>query len=775
MPPARKSNRLSRKDMQQLKEYGQLDPLGMTGADNDLDELISNAMARSTRGRIAGIIPKEASGRPEGRRGHGRDRGNRHDRSRDGARRGDKVFTMSKAKTTRPDAYTNLLKSLSSSTTTAGKTSASASAGIVSDDEDQEDDANMDSDSGDENGIDDALLNAESEDEDGDEDMASVSEGASSKGSDAESEQEDDAQEVDAVDYSDIDDEEADNEDIDNTEESKAEDFMLRHFADDESALMNQKLAAATQKDYKQSIINDPVLGSAVVYDIAGIGLQPANPTTLKEKLANSFNKLNNGSDLSDFQRGLFNWFDQYRDVIFANRSFDKEDEITSAYTLHAMNHIKKSREIESRNNSKLSKAHASGAEVGELRDRGFTRPRVLIITPFRSTAFKIIKKILALASAEHKMNLGRLEREYGPKEDEMSEADFFKRKPEDFQKTFDGNIDDSFRIGLQFYPSSVRLYAEFYRADIIVASPIGLRMTTGAESGDRKDYDFLSSIEVVIVDQCDVMLMQNWEHVVHMFAHLNLTPKKDHGCDFSRVRNWCLEGTTQYRRQTIMISEYMTPEIQAIFNNHCRSIEGKVRFKQIYPGAIASVIAKVPQVFKRVLAKRLQTAADDRYAHFIENVLTNLQQETAKDKRVLLFVPSYFDYVRIRNYCRDKSYSFAAISEYSTRSEAMQARMALFKGKIQFIIYSERAHFYHRYAIKGVRHMVFYSLPEHPQFYTELVNYMLTSNSSADPDTKLTCTVLFNKYDQLKIERIVGTQMASQLLTSEKSQFTFN
>ena len=33
-------------------------------------------------------------------------------------------------------------------------------------------------------------------------------------------------------------------------------------------------------------------------------------------------------------------------------------------------------------------------------------------------------------------------------------------------------------------------------------------------------EYDFLSSIEVIILDQTDVFLMQNWEHVQ---VHKNL------------------------------------------------------------------------------------------------------------------------------------------------------------------------------------------------------------------------------------------------------------
>ena len=74
-------------------------------------------------------------------------------------------------------------------------------------------------------------------------------------------------------------------------------------------------------------------------------------------------------------------------------------------------------------------------------------------------------------------MNRKKFDDEYGRGEEVRTGM-----KPDDFYETFNGNTDDGFKIGLAVGRKQLKLYAEFYSADIIVASPLGLRMVIGSQ-----------------------------------------------------------------------------------------------------------------------------------------------------------------------------------------------------------------------------------------------------------------------------------------------------
>lgn len=59
--------------------------------------------------------------------------------------------------------------------------------------------------------------------------------------------------------------------------------------------------------------------------------------------------------------------------------------------------------------------------------------------------------------------------------------------------------------------------------------------------AGDAGAADFLSSVEVLVAERADVLLMQNWAHVGTVLGALNRTPQDGHGVDMMRVRDWAL------------------------------------------------------------------------------------------------------------------------------------------------------------------------------------------------------------------------------------------
>jgi U3 small nucleolar RNA-associated protein 25 len=471
-----------------------------------------------------------------------------------------------------------------------------------------------------------------------------------------------------------------------------------------------------------------------------------------------------------------------------------------------------------------------------EHRDQGLSRTKVLVVLPTRSSAERYVNSIIECLPKSVKQihNRKRFELEYGLPEmaeydddDTSTDVQEYKRnrarrekeilqarehtrdgrrRSEDWIDLFARNDNDCFTLGMAFSRKEVKMYSDFGSSDIIVASPLGLRMAMGAEGEDEKgkriDHDFLASIEVLLVDQMEALEMQNWDHVLQLMSYMNQTPKNEAAqtIDFSRVRELDLLNLGKYFRQTIFISAHKMPEITAMSKRSCFNKGGivKVTRSKYLQGSITAVVPQVRQLFKRIACQSLVSSDDQRFQFFVKHMFPKLkricngldaEKETMfaaeKEQGTILFVPSYFDFLRIKNLFLEEGLRPALCSEYTEPKQQTRNRSSFFHGDQRLLIYTERNHFYHRFRIRGARHIIFYAPPQHKLVYPDMLNVLSTngtqstddastssSSSSSMADPSVTC--LFTKFDALRLERIVGTSKTKRMIKGKGGKSTY-
>ena len=461
-----------------------------------------------------------------------------------------------------------------------------------------------------------------------------------------------------------------------------------------------------------------------------------------------------------------------YQDVLFGARTVQNAGRLRDITCLHALNHILMGRDRVLKNNAKL--AAATEDDDVEYRDQGFTRPKILFLLETKQACVRVLDSITKLFGFEQHENKKRFLDSFS-----ITEQKFSDDKPADFRELFEGNDENEFRVGVKLTRKALKLFSTFYNSDIIFASTLGLRRAI--ESGDpkKRDYDFLSSIEMVIMEQADATLMQNWEHAEFVIEHLNLQPKDAHGCDFSRVRSWYLDDHAKYIRQTIVLSAYLTPKINTLYNKHMRNVAGRLKYTPDYTsGLIESLSYGIKQTFLRFESPSHLTDPDARFKYFSSTIMPSvmrLPKPLEGGPGVLVFIPSYLDFVRIRNSLVDTEISFASISEYTDATDVRKARSHFMNGKHSLLLYTGRAHHFHRYNIRGVKRVVFYGVPENPLFYEEVLGFIGKSIERAEISrAEAGVRVCFSKWERMELERIVGGKRVGKMVGDRGDVFDF-
>ncbi|CEF67992.1 Digestive organ expansion factor homolog [Strongyloides ratti] len=466
---------------------------------------------------------------------------------------------------------------------------------------------------------------------------------------------------------------------------------------------------------------------------------------------------------LSEVESSLLQVMGRYCDLYYTSLANDYQN----VYLLHIINHIQRNRFLIIKNIEKLKNAKEKGLQItdemiDECRDQGFTRPRILIVVPYKKCVFEIVEKLKNLMFGERKsqfLKAKRFESFYGSQDCSYTPNPKNPNnviRTEDYIYNMDGNIDDDFKIGITFSKKAIKLFTKFDESDMIIASPLGLTqaLINAKEAGH---YSFLSSIEIAVFDKMDIIQMQNWENVVTILNNLNTQPDDISYVDITRIRNVFLNNQAKAIRQTLMFSRYDSAEMKSAFIKSSYNYSGYITITEKSNGILNDIEVPVSQQINRIKITNPCEDQSVRFKFFVENIYPKLEKGT------LIFIPSYYDFVQVKAHFVANNKRFAELNEYSPENKINSSKIQFSHGLKSVCLMTERFHYYNRYLIKGIKCLIFYQLPLNPHFFTQMINM-------SELETPLTTKIVFSDVDSIRLCNIYGNNMTKQLIKSEKN-----
>ncbi|KAL4434767.1 hypothetical protein ABPG74_017187 [Tetrahymena malaccensis] len=470
-------------------------------------------------------------------------------------------------------------------------------------------------------------------------------------------------------------------------------------------------------------------------------------------------------SDLTNSQLIQFGIINNYHDLVFIDQEEKRNESFRKLYCSHIMNHMSKvplqkdfveelaeKEALQKLKNSKKADTAVVNNEEDDLnckKNKGYTNCKILIITPFKGDATTIINELLSIygeSKLKKKSNKQRFIEEY-ENPDRMDE--------------------DDFRIGISITNKGLKLFTPFEHCDIIVTSLVGLRLATGEKGDKDRNFSFLSSVEILVIDRAHVLYNQNWLHMNELMSLFNQIPKHKHVTNnIHQIREYYFENLAKFYRQTIVYTEFNFPELNSIKNRFMNNYKGCFQIKPYYQQLPHP---KVNQEFIKFDIHNIQNEMDERIEFFKKKIWDDWNKEEMDGS--VIFVSSYFEYIKLKSMFVKQNAPVFGICEY-TKKRDVQKRIAQFKnGTLPYLMQTERAYFFDVGSIRGMKNILFFSLPKNSYIYQEMLSYL---HPQSLKHSKCRVVSLFNKYDAFALERIVGTENAKEFLADYNKATSF-
>ncbi|CRG99603.1 conserved protein, unknown function [Plasmodium relictum] len=520
----------------------------------------------------------------------------------------------------------------------------------------------------------------------------------------------------------------------------------------------------------------------------------------------------------SEEMKSYFHYINSYVDVLYANKNVLNSHFIRLLNSIHILNHLKKKRKRRKYINKKIEKLERveqvkkENIEIKEdFCDESFARPKILILCSFRYITKEYIDLICNLLTLTEVKNKNKFLNEYDITKDErkkMKEIYSKKRKTLDYINLYRGNNDDCFRCGIKLLENEkkIQLYSPFYDSDILICSPLGLDIIIkeskkeedfdmDSESSDNYDlkdeniskrnknnksqkqkkkknsnskkklyeYDFLSSIEILIIDQIDTILMQNLLILKNVLNFINKPLLRWGNANINRIPKYIINGFLKNYRQTIISSSILDTNFISLI----QSADNFRSYLKLFIKNDDNILLQVRdlninQYFKKIECDSILKIEES----IIDFISTNVIDILSNINQLIIFLPTYIEYIRIYEILKKNDITFKGINEYTDEKKRIKI-LKLFKFKrINILLITGRLMFYERCTFKGANNVIFFSPPKFIFMYYELIKD-LTKNSNSSS------ICYYTKYHTYELERIVGQSRALQLIKENNGKIT--
>jgi len=128
-----------------------------------------------------------------------------------------------------------------------------------------------------------------------------------------------------------------------------------------------------------------------------------------------------------------------------------------------------------------------------------------------------------------------------------------------------------------------------------------------------------------------------------------------------------------------------------------------------------------------------------------------------------------------MRNDLHNTPISVSTVSEETPVSSVARARSHFFTGRHSVLLYSGRAHHFCRYDTRGAASVVFYGLLDSSLSYRAVASGLVRRSIGEGRVTEQPkVSVIFSKWDAMRLERVVGSKRVRVMCTDKGDTFEF-